>query len=498
MIIAGVATAVAATGLVACTGSEEASGPRSLTVAVTGLYFPDPPAVTGADCGLGATYEPLVRTSEVTGTWEPVLAETATVSDDRKTLTMRLREGVKFTDGTILEAEGVKAVLDDMLFDEGMWTQPATVASGFEISVVDDMTLEFHADVPLSDALPVWVGIPSPTAYLDPEKRATLKDNPVGTGPYLRDEVVPDVSATFVRNPDYWNADAVGFDSLTCLIFDDPVAILNALTTGQVDVGIISANAASEAEANGLSLYFSPPDVSNLFVMLDTAGEVVPALGDVRVRQAMAMAFDREAILEQTQNGIGGASSQVFGENHPAYVEGGDDRYPYDPERARELLAEAGYPDGFDLVVPWPADPAPYGGQFDSELEPIILQYLGDIGIRVMFEVTDDPSGKNPNYGALYIKADPGSIFIYASGQGADDWGRAFGEEGNALFQQIISGTKAESDEAWAEFGELALDEAWFIPLSQMTGAIWASQPDIEVDTSKYLYPGIYEYHPAE
>jgi peptide/nickel transport system substrate-binding protein len=491
---------VAATGLVACAGSAEPSGPRTLTVAVDNLYYLDPPYTSAfLDCGMSATYEPLIRKSEVTGEWLPVLAESVTMSEDRKTLTIGLRDGVKFTDGTTMDAESVAAVLDAIWYDPDNYTLPVNTASGLEVVALDDMTLEFRADVAITDTLPVSIGIPSPTAYLDPAKQAALKDNPVGTGPYLREEVVPEVSATYVRNPDYWNADAVEFDSVTCQIFNDPIAILNALTTGQVDVGIIAANSASEAENNGLSLYFAPADVSNMFVILDTAGEVVPALGDVRVRQAMAMAFDREAILEQTQNGIGGASSQVFvGENHPGYVEGGDDRYPYDPERARELLAEAGYPDGFDLAIPWPADPAPYGGQFNSDLEPILLQYLGDIGIRVTFEVVDDPSGNNPNFGALYRTQDPGAIFIYSSGQGAEDWGRAFGEEGNALLQQIISGTKSESDEAWAEFGELALDEAWFIPLSQMTGAIWASQPDIQIDTSKYLYPGLHEYHPAE
>jgi peptide/nickel transport system substrate-binding protein len=499
MIIAGVATAVAATGLVACAGSEEPSGPRTLTVAVDNLFYLDPPYTSAfLDCGMSATYEPLFRKSEVTGEWLPILAESVTVSEDRKTFTLVLREGVTFTDGTPLEAESVAAVLNEIWFDENNYTLPVNTESGLEIEAVDDMTLEISADVPITDTLPVGIGIPSPTAYLDPEKRATLKDAPIGTGPYLREEVVPEVSATYVRNPDYWNADAIEFDSVTCQIFNDPVAVLNALTTGQVDVGVITSDFAAEAEDNGLSLYLSPADVSNLFVMTDTAGHVNPAIGDKRVRQAMAMAFDREAILEQTQNGLGGASSQVFGENHPAYVEGGDDRYPFDPERARELLAEAGYADGFDLVIPWPADPGPYGGQFNSDLEPIILQSLGDIGIRVTFEVTDDPSGKNPNYAAFYIRADPGSIFIYGSGQGADDWGRAFGERGNQLLDQITSGTQSESDAAWAEFGELALDEAWFIPVSQIVGAIWASQSDIEIDTSKYLYPGLHEYHPAK
>jgi peptide/nickel transport system substrate-binding protein len=486
-------TALAIAGLVACASPQEPSGPRSITIAVdslTSLTYFEAPVHSAAtwDMGVQAVYESLIRWGSRSNKWLPYLAESVTVSEDRRTLTVGLREGVKFSDGTAMDAEGVKEVLDAVLFDEGLWTQPTSVASGLEIVVIDDLTLEFRADVAITTALPVDTGIVSPTAYLDPETRSRLVEHPVGTGPYLFEGAVPEVSATYVRNPDYWNPEAVDFERVTYERFDDPIAILNALKTRQVDAGKIPANYVAEAEAAGLSVFVPPATSSNMLLIVDTAGEIVPALGDVRVRQAMALAFDRTAIVDEVQNGIGNDSSQVFPEGHPGHVEDGDDRYAFDLDRARDLMAEAGYADGFDLVIPKPADPTAFGYAF--ELEPLILQALGDIGIRVTFEPTSDPygmNGDNLNNAVLFLTLDLNAIYIYSSGQGADDWRRAFGDEGRELLETIVTGTQTASDEAWAAFGERALDQAWYIPLSQVAEGIWATQSDIELDTDEYI-----------
>jgi peptide/nickel transport system substrate-binding protein len=483
---AGVAGAVAAVSLVACSAPAAEVSERSLTVAVSGLYYAEPPYTAdyaGFDLGSQATYESLIGWSTRTDGWVPAMAESVTESEDRKTLTIRLREGVKFSDGTVLDAENAKAVMDSIIFDEEMYNRQAAIDSGLEIVVIDDLTLEMRGDVPLMLGVPVSPGLPSPTAYLDPEIQATMVDVPVGSGPYLREEVVPDVSATYVRNPDYWNPDAVDFESVTFEIFDDPIAILNALKSGQIDAGQIPANFVADAEDAGLSVYVPPARTSNFLLILDSAGEIIPALGDVRVRQAMAMAFDRASIVEKAQNGLGNGSSQVFPEDHPAHVDGEDDRYPFDVERARELMADAGYEDGFDLVIPKPGPEAPtWYGQYNPELEPIVQQSLADIGIRVTFEVEENMSAKSSTHPVWFWMLGPEAVYIHSTAQGADDWRPMLDAEATASLEAIRSGTRTEVDQSWAEFGEHSLDEAWFIPVSQVVDAIWATRADIDFD----------------
>jgi peptide/nickel transport system substrate-binding protein len=500
--LAAAGVAAVAIGLGACSQPAEEAGPRSLTIGVNQFFGQFPPPYTGflLTFGIMATYEPLVTYDSVANKWDPYLAKEVTLSEDRKKMTIVLREDVHFSDGTLLDAEGAKAVFEAMVFDDEHYVKPTVEAAGLEITVIDDYTLEITTDIAISDALPLGTGLPSPAVYLDPEKRDTLTENPVGTGPYLLEESVPEQSETYVRNPDYWNPDAVPFESITIKLFSDPVAVLNALKSGQIDAGQIPPEYVAEAESADLSVFRGIANASNVFVIFDTAGEIVPALADVRVRQAMALAFDRSTILEQTQAGLGDDSSQVFAEGHPGHVEDGDDRYAYDPERARDLMAEAGYADGFDLVIPIPVDTAAAAGQYNKALEPAITTALADIGIRVTFEPTELYNANAEakvaaGYPAAYVLQGPTQFYVYSTGQGADNWGFMFDDEGRALLKTIVEGTQTESDEAWAEFGERALDEAWFITVSQNADGIWATTPDIGVDQSKGSFAQLDDFY---
>lgn len=486
-LIAGTAVALPAIFLAGCVTPPPEVESRSIVIAIDGLQFLEPPVNSVLFPNLQATYESLVRWGWSSQEWQPYLAESVSQSEDRKTLGVKLREGVRFSDGTVLDAEAAKAVLDAQYSDEAYWWYPTIQASGLEIVVTGEYQLEFRADVPITTALPLDTsGLVSPTVYLDPDERATLPDNPVGTGRYLLEEVAPDVSARYVRNHDYWNPEAVDFDEVTYQVFSDPVASLNALKSAQIDAAILPEQYIAEAEASGLSVFAAPPDTSNMLVIFDTAGEIIPALGDVRVRRAMSMAFDRAAIVENTQYGLGGASAQVFPENHPGHVDGVDDRYSFDVEGARDLMAEAGYADGFDLVIPRVPD-SESGNQYRSALEPIIVQALSEIGVRVTFETVDTASwgAKEPQYPVQYRTQNTNAIYIYSSDQGTHNWSSLFDDEARDLLEVVRSGTIDESNDAWAAFGAHVLDEAWFIPVTQLSMTIWVTQPDIELDMSE-------------
>jgi peptide/nickel transport system substrate-binding protein len=484
--IAGTAAVAIAVGVAACAAPAEEAGPSAITIAVPAISFLDAPytSIAGWEMQTNAIFEPLIFWNPVSNEADPVLAESLSWSEDRKTLTVHLRDGVEFSDGTVLDAEAAKQYLDAVLFDETFFALPTLEAAGLEFVVVDDMTLDFRADIPINDSMWLNIGIGSPTAYLAaPEE---FKEHPVGTGPYLLDEFVPEVSATLVRNPDYWNPDAVEFDSVTFEIFVDPIASLNALKSGQIDVASIPSNYVTEAEDSGLSLSYPAVYGESTFLAIYSGSEAIPALGDVRVRQAIAMSFDRESIRETIQNGLGGASPQVFNEGHPAHVEGGDDRYAFDLDKARDLMAEAGYEDGFDLVIPKLAEGA--NPQYSSELEPVIVQALSDINIRVSFELVDVADWGTPDstYPVLYFKQGPGAIFIYASGLGAGDWSGMIDEHGRELLQTIKEGTLKESDAAWAEFGEYSYEQAWFIAVTQPPSGIYATTPGLAIDMAAF------------
>jgi peptide/nickel transport system substrate-binding protein len=429
-----------------------------------------------------AVYEPLALWNALTGEITPVLAETVSLSEDRHHLSMELRQGITFTDDTPLNADGVKQFLD-AVYNDDTYIWHAALASGLEIEVTGEYSLEFHADRPIDNSFGLSLGIASPTAYL--ESPDTLVEHPVGTGPYVLDEVVPEVSATYVRNPDYWNPDAVDFDTVVFRVIVDPVAGLNALKSGEIDAAPIPPQFAAEAENSDLAVYYPPFEGGTMIVIWDTVGAMVPALGDVRVRQAIAMAFDRESIVENVQNGLGGASPQVFPEGHPGHVEGGDERYPFDPERARELLAEAGYPDGFDLVMP--SYPAGLNPQLNSALEPVIQQSLADIGIRVTYEPIEDFIELGypvPTMPIFHWDQGYEGIYLYQADLTGTQWNGMLDAHARELLDAVVSGTTEESNAAWAEFGEYSLEQAWVIPVTQSASGIIATDPGIEVDTS--------------
>jgi peptide/nickel transport system substrate-binding protein len=319
--------------------------------------------------------------------------------------------------------------------------------------------------------------IPSPNAVANHED---LVNAPVGSGPYLYDaeSSTQGVEMRFTKKDDHWRSDDFPYDEITVKSFDDSVASLTALRTGQIDAAPITIPAAAEAEGAGLVLHTGSGQARILFIG-DRAGVTNPALGNVLVRQAMTMAFNREAITESIDLGYGSVSSQPFIPGQPAYLDGPDAQYPYDLEEARSLMAEAGYADGFDLVIPT--------GEIVAEFEPIVQQSLGDIGIRVTYETFPDTAtlfeaiqtGQYPvmmlsNY---FVNTIP--IFLAHGGLFSDKWDYQ-NERLEELLVLIDEGTPEETAAAYQELGQMINDEVWYIPFSQ-PATIWASAPTVDV-----------------
>lgn len=336
----------------------------------------------------------LVR--EPNGEIEPNLATEWSYNADNSVLNLKLRDGVTFTDGTPFDGEAVKANLEYL--KNGAGQNSFMVASISEVEVVSPTEVNLHLSEPdpgLLQNLAVVGGAMASPVILGVEGSA---NNPIGSGPYAYDANASVLGRqyVFVRNADYWNAEAFPFERVTITPINDAVARLNALKSGQIDAGMSEARAVADAEANGLTVNRIDVDWFGL-IIADREGKITPALADPRVRKAINMAFDSKSILEFVELGFGRLSDQIFPATSQAYVPELDEVYPFDPEQARALLAEAGYADGFELLLPETNGFAAF--------YPIIEKYLKDIGITVKWEkvapnatITELRSGKYPAY----------------------------------------------------------------------------------------------------
>jgi peptide/nickel transport system substrate-binding protein len=311
---------------------------------------------------------------------EPLLATGYEV--DGLKVKFMLRKDVKFSDGELFNA---KAVVANIERGVKLAIQPALKP----IAKVE-ATGEYEVTVTLNEPSPSLIRslasapgmMISPKALEDP----ALDRNPVGTGPYLYDKAQSREGEVrvYTPNPNYWAPDEVGLERLEIWEMTDDTARLNALKTGQVDIGIWLTNPQSAIidKTPGLKLIRNIGGNTYHIVISDREGAKVPAFADKRVRQAMNYAIDREAFSKAVDFGLSVPAYQPYPKGaweHEPSLEGS---YAYNPDKARELMKEAGYADGFSFDMP--SIPI-----FQSRLEAL-AGFFKDIGITMNL-VTVEP-----------------------------------------------------------------------------------------------------------
>ena len=308
------------------------------------------------------------------GVIAPNLATEWSYNDDNTVLTLKLLEGVKFTDGTPFDSEAVKANLEFLKNGAGgnVW-MVKSIADYDIVSPTEIKIILKEPDPALVRNLTLVAGAMASPVSLGTEDAALV---PVGTGPYIYNTelTVPGRQYVYTRNPDYRTPGDFPFDQMTVTPMTDANARVNALKSGQVDIAPATSQSVADALANGFKITRNPVDWLGLF-LADRDGKQNPAMADVRVRQAINMAFDSESILKYVDLGYGVVSDQVFPQTSLAFDPDLDNYYPYDPEKAKSLLAEAGYGDGLTITLPDSSGFAQYN--------PIVEQQLKDIGITV-------------------------------------------------------------------------------------------------------------------
>ena len=292
------------------------------------------------------TYDRLVH---LTPEAEPVpgLAESWEFSPDGTTLTMKLRQGVTFHDGSPFNAEVAKANLER----NKAGTSRGDLAAVSAFTVADPYTLVLELGAP-GGALPLALSdragvMASGAALANPN----LDLNPVGAGMYRVVDYQKDARIVYERFDDYWDPDAVENARFELIILPDNVAAFNAVKSGAVDAGLIVPSQRAEAEQLGFDIV-EGLTLSLYHVQLNRSK---PFLDNPDVRRALSMATDREALVQGIALGQGAPSVQQFPEGYWAHnPEIGPDHTPYDPEGAKALLQAAGVPEGqsYEVIVP--------------------------------------------------------------------------------------------------------------------------------------------------
>ena len=302
----------------------------------------------------------------------PALAKSWTVSDDGLVYTFSLHSGVKFHDGSSMDSEDVKFSLDRARADDSTNAQKALFSGIDTVEALDSTTVRVTLSAPNGAFIfnMAW----GDAVIVAEETIADAKTNPVGTGPFVFTNWVQGDSITITKNTDYWGTPA-RLNSATFKFISDPTAAFAALMAEDVDA---------------FPIYPAPENLpqfkadSRFQVLIgSTEGETIlstnnkmPPFDNVKVREAMSHAIDRQAIIDGAMFGLGTPIGTHFAPHNPDYVDlRGQSNY--DPALAISMLADAGYPDGFKTTLKLP--PPSYarrGGE-------IIAAQLREVGIDV-------------------------------------------------------------------------------------------------------------------
>ena len=380
-------------------------------------------------------FEGLTRIDQ-NGAVQPALAKSWTISDDGLVYVFTLHSDVKFHDGTSFEAGDVAFSINRAMADDSTNAQKSLFEPIASVEAVDTTTVKLTLKRPTGSLLfnLGW----GDAVIVAPESADNNKTSPVGTGPFVFSKWIKGDSVQILRNDAYWGT-PVKLEKATFKIISDATAAFASLMAGDVD-----------AFAN----FGSPENIPQLqadprFTVSigSTEGETIlstnnkrPPFDNLKVRQALAHAINRQSIIDGAMFGQGTPIGTHFAPHHAAYLDL-TDKYPYNPARAKELLAEAGYPDGFKATIKLP--PPSYarrGGE-------IIASDLRKVGIDLeIIPVEWGPWIKDvfkaKDYDLTIVShTEPMDIGIYAR----DDY---YFQYSNQAFKDVIKTLAAEADPA--------------------------------------------------
>jgi len=436
---------------------------------------------------------------------------------------LKLRDDVKFHDGTPFDAAAVKAQFDRITDPDFVAATVGAIVADYKgTTVVDETTVKVAFSSPkptfIMDLSRIWAAIPSPAAVA--KWGEDFGQHPVGTGPFVFKEWAAQHHVTLVRNPDYaWGPEFATHDGPALLdeivfrFLPEAVTRMSAFLTGELqvvedppyqDVSEVVSNPAYRLEQ------FSPPGMP-AHMMINT--EASPT-NDIRVRQAMIYAVNQEELVQAAFYGMQGAAHSVLAPTTWSYDEQAANLYRYDFAKAQQLLDEAGWKDadgdgirekdGEKLHVVYPASAA-----WEEAYMELLASYLNKVGFEVELILLDDAgifefgnAGKHHILGMGWMSRNPSVLdFVYNSANIEE--GSSFTRFRSAELDQALNDAASTLDsearrELYVQAQRIIMENALAIPLFTYDRVILlhSSVQDWRFDSEGY--PWLYEVWPGQ
>lgn len=401
---------------------------------------------------------------------QPALAESYEISDDGLLITLKIRQGVKYHSGNTMTAEDVVQNLE--------WARSAEAANNL---LLNNMTAV--SEVRAKDDTTVEIAFSEPAAYfesamglqpvVEPSFLEKMQNEASGTGAFSVKEWIPGDHLTMVKNADYWNEGRPLVDEAEVKIFADEGALVSALEGGVIDIALSFPPREYERLKDSFGFMQGQPGAN--FYYLGLSAKVSP-FDNKTVRQAIAHAIDRETMVQNVLFGIGAPIATPFPDYSPAYFAEHNAMYPYDLDKAKALLEEAGQGD-FSFTIP-----APSGFPEFGKFAEILQADLAKIGVTVNIEPMDSaqwyPILIDGTYEATFSFA--GGTQLYPTrislsgnfpGEGNVAWpdGKAPQAYAEGLAAADATFDPAKQKEALQKMADSFMDEAWNLPVSFRT-----------------------------
>lgn len=397
------------------------------------------------------------------------------VGTDNKTFELTLRKDLKFADGTPLTAKDVVASVNYYKTGNG---PSAAAYRDLTLTAVNPLTVKIESAKPnpLIDELMTLDNmggeIISPAGLADP---SALAGKAFGAGPYVLDAAKSVTGDHYVYTPNknYYDQQGIHYKTITIRVIPNLTSAVQALKSGQIDLMMGDSTVANTISGSSELAVLKKPVIWTGMYLLDREGTIVPALANVKVRQALNFAVDRKAIAKAVYGDYGQALDQPAIPGFDGYDKSLESVYPYDPAKAKKLLTEAGYSSGITIPVQYQSFDAP-----STKLVQAMAAQLAAVGVTLQLKgdsnfgeyVTDLLSKK---YAASVLNGTGGlhswldAQFAYLPGAVLNPFGVS-DPKIIAAFNAIAAAPPAESGPPAKAFTKVLVDEAVTLPVARI------------------------------
>lgn len=375
-----------------CAGDKADDASSSITIGIPqDLDSLDPHTAVAAGTKevLFNIFEGLVK-PDSEGNLVPAVASEVIPSEDGKVYTFTLREGILFHDGSVVTVEDVKYSLERCA-DTSNGDPLVPAFSNIErVETPDETTIIVTLKEPDTDFLAYM------TTAIIPASNASPETDPIGTGPYKYVSWTPQEEVILVKNNDYWGTPA-HIENITIKIIADTDAIITSLNAGSIDFYARLSSAQIEQLNDNFEIY---EGTMNLVQALYLNNDEAP-FDDVRVRQALCYAIDPGEIMNLIFDGKGTElGSSMFPAFSKYYMEELNHTYDQDINKAKELLADAGYPDGFSFTITVPSNYQPH-----IDTAQVLVEQFKAIGVDAKINLVEWDSWLSDVYGGRQFQS---------------------------------------------------------------------------------------------